>query len=78
MSKLTADQRRALDLQHPVMEFLEVSGINVALIVIGLAITGAELWLLTTGASIALVASLVALTGFTLFILVSALWEDWR
>lgn len=71
-------QRKALDLQHPLAEFLEVSGVNVALIAVGMVIVAAEVWLLTIGESIGLVAPLLALTGFTLFTLVHTVWEDWR
>jgi hypothetical protein len=60
------------------MEFLEVSGVNVALILVGALILGAEVWLLTIGTSVVFVAALLALTGFTVFVLAQALWEDWR
>lgn len=60
------------------VEFLRGPATLVALITIGVALLGAETWLLAIGTPVLLVAALLALTGFTVFMLVQALWEDYR
>lgn len=71
-------QRKELNLQHPMISFLEVSGINVALIVVGSVMLAAEAWLFTIGTPVVFVVALLALTGFTVATLAKQVWEDWR
>lgn len=71
-------QRQALDLEPPWVEFVQVAGPGIALLVIGAAVLAAEVWLLTIGTSVLFVAPLMLMTGFTMYMIGSELWEDWR
>lgn len=51
---------------------------HVALLAFGLAVLGAEVWLIVTGTSLALAFACMLLTLVTLAMLVQEAWEDWR
>lgn len=71
-------ERQRSDLEPAWMEFVQVAGPGIALLVIGAAVLAAEAWLLTIGTSVLFVAPLMLLTGFTMYVIGSELWEDWR
>ncbi len=58
-------------------EFLRDSWTGVLLILAGLAVMVAEVWLLTVGTPLLLVVALLASTEIMLSLVVRDVWEDW-
>ncbi len=52
--------------------------VGALLLIVGLAVMVAEIWLATIGTPLVLVACLLALTGFTEYIVAREWWEEVR
>jgi hypothetical protein len=66
--------------RHPVsglLGFLRDSWSGSLMVLAGIALLVAEVWLVTIGTPALLVAAMLASTGVPLLVIVRELWEDW-